>query len=314
MNTKILCGDAIKVLKTLPDNSINCCVTSPPYYNLRDYGTQKQIGLETNPEEYIEKLVKVFSEVRRVLTEDGTLWVNIADSYAGSFKGKGANPKGKQKTNKGSLVNQNLQANFSSEKVKPKDMIGIPWMLAFALRNDGWYLRSDIIWNKTNAMPSPVKDRPVSSYEHVFLFSKSKRYYFNQEPLLVPVAESTSNRMKYGYKSEKYLADSYGAKPQPICVPRPGKPSPSMRKGRDVWSFGKNCSRSNHFAAFPEKLAENCILSGCPDDGTVLDPFCGSGTTGVAALKNDRNCILIDINQEYCNMSEERITEFKKVS
>ena len=306
---KILCGNALEVLKTIPDESVDCCVTSPPYYNLRDYGVGGQIGLERTPDDYIQRLVAIFREVKRVLKADGTLWINIADSYAGSRKGvNNAVPKGKQATNKGSLINENLQCNFSSESIKPKDMIGIPWMLAFALRDDGWYLRSDVIWHKTNAMPSPVRDRPLSSYEHIFLLTKSHKYYFDQEPLKVPVAESTINRMKYDFKSDKYSGGAPGQAEQPICVPRKVTKIPEMRKGRDVWSFGKNCSRSSHFAAYPTKLAELCILAGSRENGVVLDPFSGSGTTGIAAKMHNRDYILIDINEEYCKMASDRIS------
>lgn len=306
---KIFCGNAVEILKTIPDESVNCCVTSPPYFNLRDYGARGQIGLEKSPDDYINKLTEIFSEVRRILKDDGTLWLNIADSYGGSYKGKGAVPCGKQKTNIGSLENKNLQVNLRGGGIKPKDMIGIPWLLAFALRNAGWYLRSDIIWHKTNAMPNPVKDRPISCYEHIFLLTKSEKYYFNLEPLKEPVAESTLNRIKYPFKSDKYGAENYGQKPQPIQLPRKVTEIPETRRGRDVWSFGKNCGRLKHYAAYPVKLAERCIMAGCPENGIVLDPFCGSGTTGEAAVKNKRDCILIDINQKYCDMSEKRISE-----
>ena len=190
-------------------------------------------------------------------------------------------------------------------------MIGIPWMLAFSLRNDGWYLRSDIIWHKTNAMPNPVKDRPVSCYEHIFLLSKSKKSYFDHEPLKESVAESTVNRLKYPFKSDKYGIESYGQKPQPIQMPRTVKDITETRRGRDIWSMGKNCARNMHFAAYPVKLAEKCILASCHENGIVLDPFCGSGTTGEAALKNGRDCILIDLNREYCDMTQRRINEMK---
>lgn len=306
---KIYCGNAKNLLKTIADNSIDCCVTSPPYYNLRDYGVENQVGLEKTPEEYINKLAEIFHEVKRVMKSDGTLWLNIADSYAGSSKGKGAAPRGKQATNKGSLINEYLQVNYSGNGIKAKDMIGIPWMLAFALRKDGWYLRSDIIWHKTNAMPNPVKDRPVSCYEHIFLLSKYKRYYFNYESLKEPIAESSLNRTKYPFKSEKYRAESYRQKPQPIQLTRNIKEIPETRRGRDIWNIGKNSSRSKHYAAFPVKLAERCILAGCPESGIVLDPFCGSGTTGEAALKNNRDCILIDIKQSYCDMTKKRLED-----
>ena len=277
---EIICGKVDEILKSLPDNSIDCCVTSPPYYNLRDYGIEGQIGLEQTPEQYIDDLLVVFREVRRTMKAAGTLWINIADSYAGSSKGKGAKPSGKQATNIGSLNNQNLQINFHSKTVKPKDMIGIPWMLAFALRNDGWFLRSDIIWHKTNAMPNPVRDRPVSCYEHIFLLTKSAKYYFDYEAIKEPASGST---------------DLLGT-----------------RRSRDVWSMSKNNMHNKHYAAYPVKLAERCILAGCRKSGIVLDPFCGSGTTGEAAMRNERDCILIDINAEYCTLTQKRLSEYKQ--
>ena len=275
---EIKCGDALTILKTQPDESIHCCVTSPPYYNLRDYGVDGQIGLEQTPEQYIQRLTEVFREVRRVLHPRGTLWLNIGDCYGGSSKGRGAEPSGKQMTNIGSLHNQKLQINYTSDLIKPKDMIGIPWMLAFSLRNDGWYLRSDIIWHKTNAFPHPVIDRPVNCYEHVFLLSRSKRYVFNYQAIM-----------------EQSAIDNL-----------------TLRRGRDVWSMSKSNSKTEHYASFPLALAEKCILAGCPSNGIVLDPFCGAGTTGVAALKHQRDCLLIDIHPDYCSLSRKRIAAYDR--
>lgn len=215
-------------------------------------------------------------EVYRILKPDGTLWINISDSYGGSAKGKGAVPCGKQKTNVGSIKNERLQVNFTDEFIKPKDMMGIPWMLAFALRNAGWYLRSDIIWHKTNAMPNRVKDRPISCYEHIFLLTKSRYYYFDH----TAIEENSVSQ------NEK-------------------------RRGRDVWSFAKNNSHNKHYAAFPTCLARKCILAGSQKGGVILDPFCGSGTSGEAALLSGRDCILIDINLEYCEMAKQRLANVK---
>jgi len=202
----ILCGDAISQLRTLPDGCANMCVTSPPYYGLRDYGTDGQIGLESAPQEYVSRLTDVFREVRRVLSNDGVLFLNIADSYAGS--GKGADDRASPPKNKQNYLftTKNPAANIPTtwDGIKPKDMIGIPWALAFSLRADGWYLRSDIIWHKTNAMPHSVKDRPVSSYEHVFLLSKTKRYFYNYTALEEPTAESTKQRKVRHFGSEEY--------------------------------------------------------------------------------------------------------------
>lgn len=197
MMNRIIIGDALESLKQVPDETVDCCVTSPPYYGLRDYGVAGQIGLEETPDEYIDRLVDIFREVRRALKPDGTLWVVIADSYAGSGKGAAVYPenaaKYKQGTNKG-MVGAINTTKVKTPGIKPKDLIGIPWMLAFALRADGWYLRSDIIWNKPNVMPESVKDRCTKSYEHVFMFAKSRRYYFDSEAVMVPAQTGRTER------------------------------------------------------------------------------------------------------------------------
>lgn len=204
---RIYCGDALTVLKTLPDNSVNCCVTSPPYYALRDYGVDGQIGREETPALYVERLTSIFREVRRVLTPDGTLWLNIADTYAGKGnQGEALDPKYPN-----GRTGQVVALNGKVEGCKAKDMIGVPWLLAFALRADGWYLRSDIIWQKANPMPESVTDRPSRCYEHIFLLSKSRRYYYNAAAVAEPVAESTPARMRRGFgASNKYSADIPG--------------------------------------------------------------------------------------------------------
>lgn len=296
----------MSVLKTLEDESINCCVTSPPYYNLRDYGVDGQLGLEATPEEYIQKLVEIFREVRRVLTKDGTLWVNIADSYAGSGKGASNYPdnakKYKQGSNKGS-VGSYLSKTVSAD-CKPKDLIGIPWMLAFALRADGWYLRSDIIWAKNNPMPESVKDRCTKSHEYIFFLTKSPKYYFDDEAIAEPVKESTINRMSQpnleSQKGSYTPSKANGA--MKAAAPRYG----GKRKKRDVWVVSTSPYKGAHFATFPPKLIEPCILAGCPENGVVLDPFGGSGTTGMVARENGRDFVLIELNEEYVKLCEER--------
>lgn len=308
---RIICGDALTVLKTLPSDSINCCVTSPPYYGLRDYGVNGQIGHEQTPEEYIERLTDVFREVRRVLTPDGTLWLNIADSYAGSGKGAGKWSGDTKAHSKQSYVfdsdNPAAQMPKRWKNIKAKDMIGIPWMLAFSLRNDGWYLRSDIIWNKPNCMPHSAKDRPVSSYEHVFLLAKSKRYFFDYTALEAPITERSAERYKRGFHPQKYSDGAPGQAAQAINQPRGGTEPPIMRRVRDVWTIGTNTYRSAHFATYPVGLVKPCILAGCPVSGIVLDPFFGAGTTGVTALMLDRKFIGIDLNPDFCNIADERI-------
>lgn len=283
LESRIICADAVEGLRSLPDSSISMCVTSPPYYGLRDYGSDQQIGTEETPAAYIERLVAVFREVRRVLREDGTLWVNIADCYAGSGKAVW-------------------------DGIKPKDMIGIPWMLAFALRADGWYLRSDIIWNKINCLPESVRDRPTKSYEHIFLLSKSPRYFFDADAIKEPITEESRKRYqrgrsegsKYGVFSgdQSINGSDYGERMR----------GQKLRNKRDIWHISTNSYRMDgHFAMFPAKLVEPCILAGSQEGGIVLDPFFGSGTTGAVAKRLGRRFIGIDLNPDYCRMAQQRI-------
>lgn len=306
----IINRDCLAALRDLPDESVNCCVTSPPYYALRDYGMDAQIGREDSPEEYIRRLVLVFREVRRVLTHDGTLWLNIADTYCGTGNKGGyldpKNPKGRN--------GQSVSLARRASECKQKDMIGIPWLLAFALRADGWYLRSDIIWCKANPMPESCKDRPSRCYEHVFLLTKSKKYYYDALAIAEPIAEGTAARYKGGRSaSSKYAEEIPGqGKVQKLNAARAAGTitdadiSP-VRNARDVWHINTVPYKGGHFAAYPPKLAERCILAGCPRGGIVLDPFFGSGTTGLAAVKNDRRYIGIELNAEYCELAKERI-------
>jgi DNA modification methylase len=293
-NDKIHCGDAEDVLKTLKTESVHCIVTSPPYYGLRDYGEAGQIGREDSPEEYAARLTAVFREAKRVLRPDGTLWLNIADTYAGSGKGY-AKPGG----------------------CKPKDMIGIPWLLAFALRSDGWYLRNAVVWAKANPMPEGVKDRFTRCYEFVFLLAKSKSYYFDGLSVAKPVAASTIRRMKGANSgTNKYAGGAPGQTRQNINAQRapgsiPDELIPALRNRRDVWHINTVPYSGAHFAAFPPDLAKTCILAGCPPGGIVLDPFFGSGTTGLAAKESGRHYIGIDLNAGYCRLAEERIAGAK---
>ena len=310
----IINRDCLLALRELPDESVNCCVTSPPYYALRDYGMDAQIGREDSPEEYIRRLVLVFREVRRVLTADGTLWLNIADTYCGTGNKGGyldpKNPKGRN--------GQSVSLARRASECKQKDMIGIPWLLAFALRADGWYLRSDIIWCKANPMPESCKDRPSRCYEHVFLLTKSKKYYYDALAIAEPIAEGTAARYKGGRSaSSKYAEEIPGqGKVQKLNAARAAGTitdadiSP-VRNARDVWHINTVPYKGGHFAAYPPKLAERCILAGCPRGGIVLDPFFGSGTTGLAAVKNDRRYIGIELNAEYCELAKERIGGMK---
>jgi len=305
----ILNGDSAEILKTLPADSVHCCVTSPPYYGLRDYGINGQIGREESPERYIERLAAVFREVWRVLRSDGTLWVNIADTYCGTgSKGDHYDPK-----NPKGRTGQQVAINHFAPGCKHKDMIGIPWLLAFALRGDGWYLRNAVIWEKGNAMPESVKDRLTRSYEYVFLLAKSKKYYFDAAAIAEPLAITSVKRLKGGRGDYHKYADSIpGQSAQGINSPRASgvirdEEIPVFRNKRDVWRINTTPYGGAHFAAFPPKLAQTCILAGCPPGGIILDPFFGSGTAGLVAVQTGRQYIGIDINAEYCRLANERI-------
>ena len=303
-------GDCLEVLKTLPDESVHCCVTSPPYYALRDYGMEEQIGREATPKEYISRLTEVFTEVRRVLRSDGTLWLNIADTYAGKGnQGDFVDPKNPKGRN-----GQAVALNYKVEGCKPKDMIGIPWMLAFALRDSGWYLRNDIIWMKENPMPESCKDRCSRCYEHIFLLSKSRKYFFDAKAISEPIAPDTAERLKRGMKGGNKYGKPVPGQPQTQTINRPrahGEITDSMinpmRNKRDVWVVNTVPFKGGHYAAYPPKLVEPCLLAGCPEGGIVLDPFFGSGTTGMLAKQLNRHYIGIELNPEYAELAKARI-------
>ncbi len=311
MKTDVIINrDALFALRELPGESVNCCVTSPPYYALRDYGLDAQIGRKDTPEQYIERLVGVFHELKRVLRPDGTFWLNIADTYCGTgSKGNHADPKNPKGRN-----GQQVAMNHRAHGCKQKDLIGIPWLLAFALRTDGWYLRSDIIWQKDNPMPESVKDRPTRCYEHIFLLTKSKQYYYDALSIAEPTAPTTAARYRAGRgQNQKYAAEVPGqGKVQGLNKARNGgyyddALIPALRNKRDVWLINTVPYKGGHFAAYPPKLAQTCILAGCPRGGVVIDPFFGSGTTGLAAKALDRRYIGIELNAEYCALARARI-------
>ena len=304
----MMCGDAVDCLRTLDTDSVHCCVTSPPYFNLRDYGTPGQLGREARLEDYVEKLGEVFREVRRVLRPDGTLWLSIGDSYT----------SGNRKTRD---HDKKLPARFADQRpqtphgMKPKDLMGIPWMVAFALRADGWYLRQDIIWSKPNAMPESVRDRCTKSHEYIFLLTKSARYYFDADAIREPFASPprTGERRSYrpgcvsSFDMERGHMEQRGN--------FAGLPlNPKGKNKRDVWTVSTSSFKGAHFAVFPEKLVEPCILAGCPKGGLVLDPFMGSGTTCVVAKRLGREFLGIDINPDYCCMAMKRIAAVKEVA
>lgn len=315
----ILTGDALEQLRKLPPESVHTCVTSPPYYNLRDYGAAGQIGNEASVEEYLQSLVSVFREVRRVLRADGTLWVNMGDSYATR---SGNQPPTNTRNSCGHT------AKHTPRGYKYKDLIGVPWQLAFALRADGWYLRQDIIWNKSNCMPESVRDRCTKSHEYIFLLSKAERYYFDAAAISEPIAESSAKRYLQNIEAQKgsdrqpgktngpmkaalprFGGEKYGNNTTPEARTKSGKVyAPTLRRNkRDVWTVSTSGFRGAHFAVFPEKLIEPCILAGSPLGGTVLDPFAGSGTTGVVAKRLRRDFIGCEINPDYAQMAADRI-------
>jgi DNA modification methylase len=348
MSVRILIGDCRDKLRGLPDASMNCCVTSPPYFGLRDYDHEGQMGLEPTPDEFVAGMVEVFREVRRVLRDDGTLWLNIGDSYAGS--GKGGNPEsGKQATNKGSQSVGVLYGKTGETArlaavtnvtrdvagIAPKNLIGIPWMLAFALRADGWFLRQEIIWSKPNPTPESVLDRCTKAHEQIFLFSKSPRYHFDAEAIAEPVAPSTISRLSQDVGAQTGSERVPGKTNGPMKAVgrggknafrgqgsnRDGESAPANREGRDMREIGVGDSRNKrsvwtvatqpyseaHFATYPPALIEPCILAGCPKGGTVLDPFFGAGTTGLVADRLGRDCIGIELNPEYAELAERRL-------
>jgi len=339
MIERIICADAVVGLAQIESGTVDMCVTSPPYYGLRDYGISGQIGLEETPDEYITRLVSVFREVRRVLRDDGTLWVNIGDSYAGGGNARGQNAPlfAKQASNKGAtgqLSNHAKNIKPSAIGCKPKDLIGIPWMLAFALRADGWYLRNDIIWNKPNPMPESVTDRCSKSHEYIFMFSKEQHYYFDHIAIKEPVAEETIARQQRAISGDhKYVDGCGGQKKQTINQPRPnvkyatdqhgqrpntkelrraaGLPDPDyeMRNKRSVWTVSTKGFSGEHFACFPPDLIRPCILAGSRRGGAVLDTFFGAGTTGIVALEEMRGYIGIELNPEYADLAAKRIDE-----
>ncbi|MDR0864987.1 MAG: site-specific DNA-methyltransferase [Candidatus Symbiothrix sp.] len=304
-------GEALCELKKLADKTCHCCVTSVPYFNLRDYGHKEQIGLEKTPEEYVQKLVAIFGEVKRVLRDDGTLWLNIGDSYNGSGKAKGD----KTVQNRVQVSNRASHATNPTkiDGLKAKDLIGIPWMLAFALRNDGWYLRQDIIWQKPNPMPESVTDRCTKSHEYIFLLSKSNKYYFDSKAIAEPVENTKPNHDNQTQKTElrpqRYGGKKYTANPDVFCRTKSGNAYDyrPYRNKRSVWTCPTANFKDAHFAVYPEKLILPCIKAGCPEGGIVLDPFMGSGTTAVVARKLNRNYIGIELQPKNVEIANKRI-------
>lgn len=324
----ILQGDCRETLKTLPNASVQCCVTSPPYWGLRDYGVAGQIGQEPTPEEYVAAIVAVFREVHRALKDDGTLWLNLGDSYTSG--GRKTRDPGQSKNHQ-AMENWTAGRADTPDGLKPKDLIGIPWMVAFALRADGWYLRSDIIWSKPNPMPESVTDRPTKAHEYIFLLSKSQRYFYDSEAIKEPMSLSSEERLAQDIESQtESVRANGGAKTNGTMkavgkvdkqrghsrrhagfnerwdAMEKGEQCSGMRNKRSVWSVAPANFKEAHFATFPPDLIKPCILAGSRVGDVVLDPFGGSGTTGMVALELGRRAVLCELNPEYVKLSERR--------
>jgi DNA modification methylase len=326
--------DCITGMKQLDDESVNCCVTSPPYWGLRDYGVSGQIGLEETLEIYIKNLVEVFSEVRRVLKPDGTLWLNLGDSYASRPQSGDKDHIDPKRSYKGGN-------RCRTSELKPKDLIGIPWRVAFALQTDGWYLRSDIVWEKPNAMPEGVTDRPTRCHEYIFLLSKSQKYYYDSDAIKEPIAESSVKRLSQDIQNQLGSTRANGGAKtngnmKAVCFGgnkkgggttysgkewsskmAPGAPDIDERKHmnaagepyilrnkRDVWKVATALFSEAHFATFPPKLIEPCILAGSRVSDLILDPFMGSGTTAMVAMQLQRNFIGFELNPDYIEIAK----------
>lgn len=331
MSVRIIIGDAREQLKLLPDESVHCCVTSPPYWGLRDYGTGRTgIGLEETLDEHMDSLVDLFVQVRRVLRKDGTVWLNYGDAYAGSWGAQGRGDKRSEIDARG-MHERQIEAHPKRRQTgslartggcKAKDLMGLPWMLAFALRADGWYLRQDIIWHKPNPMPESITDRCTKSHEYMFLLSKSERYYYDADAIRTPFSGETKaqsfDTMAYKARDRYKKPDGWDTgKGSHGTVHRAGREKgalapvdyvpPIGANKRSVWTVATEAFPGAHFATFPPTLIEPCILAGCPVDGTVLDPFGGAGTTALVADRLRRNAILIELNPQYAAMAQSRI-------
>lgn len=322
MSVRIINADCREALRELPDESVHCVVTSPPYWGLRDYGNGDDgIGLEPSVGEHMAALTDTFREVRRVLRKDGVCWVNYGDAYAGSAAPDAAARPGAFSAGGGDPGGRNRNGTPRGHALKPKDLIGLPWRLAFALQDDGWWLRSDIIWAKPNPMPESVTDRPTRSHEYIFLLTKSARYWYDAEAIAEPaVYVGVAGQDANGFKNPLRFAGKMAASGKQGAMGRRhagfnerwdaaesrGECS-ETRNARTVWEIATAPFPEAHFATFPPELAERCIKAGCPLGGTVLDPFGGAGTTGLVADRLGRDAILIELNPEYAAMAKRRI-------
>ena len=302
MSWEVREGDCLERLREMPAGSVQTCVTSPPYWGLRDYGDEGQLGLESTPEQYVANLVEVFREVRRVLRNDGTVWLNLGDSYAGSPHWTGNTGRNRPTITDAAMGGTPPERRvLAGDGLKPKDLVGIPWRVAFALQADGWYLRSDIIWSKPNPMPESVTDRPTKAHEYLFLLAKRPRYYYDSDAIREDALWPD------GPNAPDAIASPHG---QGFTAGRSnGIPPSAGRNKRSVWTVATQPFPGAHFAVFPPKLIEPCILAGSLPGALILDPFCGSGTTGLVALRHDRSFIGIELSPEYAEMARERIRD-----
>ena len=309
MTVRILAGDCRAVLPVLPTEGFDCVVTSPPYWGLRDYGVDGQIGLQPTLDAYVETMVGVGRELKRVLKPEGTFWLNLGDSYCSTDKWGGGGNVGKQTVaNDGSVPSWQVRKRKQPQRgLKPKDLCGVPWRIAFALQADGWWLRSAIVWAKPNPMPESVTDRPTSAYEMVFLLTKSERYFYDADAIAERASIVTDGRVKYNGKSDRAHAPNDRNDADRTTSIGFGASSSGTRNVRNVWTIATQPFKGSHFATMPPDLAERCIKAGCPRDGHVLDPFGGAGTTGLVANRLGRHVTLIELNSPYCEMASLRI-------
>jgi len=291
---KIYQGDTLQTLKTFPDSLVDTIITSPPYWGLRDYGVEGQLGLEKTPEEYVSKIAEVFRELKRVLKKEGTCWLNLGDSYAGGGTGGHIDNK--------AVVKEKAPEKNSVQNLKPKDLVGIPWRVAFALQSDGWYLRQDIIWNKPNPMPESVTDRCTKTHEYIFLLTKNSRYYYDNED----IKEKTLTKDKSNRDRDKTKLNNTPGRTRMAGLKTNNY---ETRNKRSVWTVNTKPYKDAHFATFPEKLIVPMIKAGCPEKGIVLDPFMGAGTTAAVARKLSRDWLGIELNNEYIKIAEKRMQQ-----
>ena len=311
-NYTLLQGHCLEVLRTLPTESVQTCITSPPYFGLRDYGCDGQIGLESTPDAFVSSLVDVFAEVHRVLKSDGTLWLNLGDSYVSKPTGTLGNHTGA----KHGFSQEHKHQTAALERpdktgwgLPEKNLIGIPWRVAFALQQYGWYLRQDIIWHKPNPMPESVTDRCTKAHEYIFLLSKSDRYFYDNEAIKEPVSDTSLKRAEYGWNCDRPSTKNASMGGTGIHTEKMGTRfvNPSGRNKRSVWTVCTKPYKGAHFAVYPTELIRPCILAGSRPGDTVLDPFNGSGTTGFVSMEERRKYIGIDINDEYLAIADARI-------